>query len=292
MPASNSTTRFSSRVSDYISSRPSYRSSIVPLLRDHFKLPKDTHVVDLGSGTGILSALFLQELRESCPSLRVSGLEPNKDMREAGEGLLEQDIRAGRFTSLNATAEATGLQDSSVDLILAGQAFHWFDVPKTRAECLRILKKSKSGRTGVALVWNDRRGVQDAPQRLAAAGEDINQVDFDRLDSPVTSAYELLLVKRGTDYKNVDHHRKVDKKALDTFFGPKGFKVKSFENPYKLTYEQLKGRLLSSSYTPQEGEKGHAEMMRELQELFDKFQKDGKVDFIYDTRVFYGELSE
>jgi SAM-dependent methyltransferase len=211
-------------------------------------------------------------------------------MREAGEGLLQKDVEAGRFTSLDATAEATGIQDDSVDLILAGQAFHWFDVPRTRAECLRILKKG--GHSGVALVWNDRRGVQDAPQRLAAAGEDINQVDYDRLDSPVTSAYELLLVKRGTDYKNVDHHRTVDKKALDAFFGPKGFKVKSFENPYKLTYDQLKGRLQSSSYTPQEGEEGHDVMMRELQELFDKFQKDGKVDFIYDTRVFYGELSE
>ena len=289
MPASNSTTRFSSRVSDYISSRPSYPSSIVPLLQIHFNLPQDAHIVDLGSGTGILSALFLREL-ESCPSLRVSGLEPNKDMREAGEELLQKDMEAGRFTSLDATAETTGLQDHSVDLILAGQAFHWFDVPKTRAECLRILKKG--GHSGVALVWNDRRGVQDAPQRLAAAGEDINQVDYDKLDSPVTSAYELLLVKRGTDYKDIDHHRKVDKKALDTFFGPKGFKVKSFENPYKLTHEQLKGRLLSSSYTPQEGGKGHEEMMRELRELFDKFQKDGKVDFIYDTRVFYGELSE
>jgi len=211
-------------------------------------------------------------------------------MREAGESLLEKDIQTGRFTSLDSTAETTGLQDNSVDLILAGQAFHWFDVPKTRAECLCILKKC--GHSGVALVWNDRRGVQDAPQRLAAAEEDINQVDYDRLDSPVTSAYELLLVKRGTDYKNVDHHRTVDKKSLDAFFGPRGFKVKSFENPYQLTYGQLKGRLLSSSYTPQEGEKGHDEMLRELQELFDKFQKDGKVDFIYDTRVFYGELSE
>jgi len=290
MPAADSTSRFSSRVADYISSRPSYPKSIVPLLQNHFNLPKDAHIVDLGSGTGILSALFLQELRKSCPSLRVSGLEPNKDMREAGEGLLKEDIQAGRFTSLGATAEATGLQDSSANLVLAGQAFHWFDVPKTRAECMRILKKG--GGSGVALVWNDRRGVQDAPQRLAAAGEDINQVDYDRLDSPVTSAYELLLVKRGTDYKNVDHHRKVDKKALDAFFGPKGFQVKSFENPYKLTFDQLKGRLLSSSYTPQEGEKGHDEMMLELRELFDKFQKDGKVDFVYDTRVFYGELSE
>lgn len=292
--ASDSTTRFSSRVADYVSFRPSYPASVAHLLREHFNLTKDAHVVDLGSGTGILSTLLLKELAASCPSLKITGIEPNKDMRGAAEQLLKQDIQQGSFVSIDGTAETTHLPDHSVDLIVAGQAFHWFDVPKTRAECRRILKRNSSA--GVALIWNDRRGVRD-PSMLqdvsaSAPANSVAEEAYGDTNSPVTSAYELLLVKRSVDYKAVDHHRKVDKAALDAFFGPRGFEVKSFENPYKLSFEQLKGRLLSSSYTPQKGQEGHEEMLEELRELFERFQKDGKVDFVYDARVFFGRLSE
>jgi hypothetical protein len=58
-----------------------------------------------------------------------------------------------------------------------------------------------------------------------------------------------------------------------------------------MTFEQLKGRLFSSSYTPQKSAEGYDEMLQDLQELFKEFQKDGKVSFVYDTRVFMGELS-
>jgi ubiquinone/menaquinone biosynthesis C-methylase UbiE len=222
--SSDSTTRFSSRVTDYVSSRPSYPPAVVHLLQDRFKLPQNAHILDLGSGTGILSRLLLRELTGS--DLKVTGLEPNKEMREAGDDILAEDIKKGRFTSMNATAESISLPDASVDLIVAGQAFHWFDVAKTRAECMRVLKQNTGG---VALIWNDRRGVNGAWS--AAVGEDVSRIDYSRLDSPVTSAYELLLVKRSKDYQQVDHHRTVDRAALDTFFGPKGFEVKSYENP-------------------------------------------------------------
>ena len=129
--------------------------------------------------------------------------------------------------------------------------------------------------------------------QLAEVGNDISKIDYEKLDSPVGSAFDLLLVKRGTDYQKVDHHRKVNRQALEEYFGPKGFKVRSFENPYKLTYEQLEGRLLSSSYTPVKGQEGYEEMLVELRELFERFKgSDGRVDFVYDTRVFYGEVSE
>ncbi len=75
-------------------------------------------VADLGSGTGILSELLLKN------GNLVFGVEPNAEMRAAGETLL-----AGypRFRERRATAEATTLADCSVDFITAGQAFHWFD---------------------------------------------------------------------------------------------------------------------------------------------------------------------
>lgn len=119
-------------------------------------------------------------------------------------------------------------------------------------------------------------------QDLQAVGNDIHKIDYEKLDSPVGSAFDLLLVKRGTDYTRVDPHREVNEAALEEYFGPKGFQVKSFENPYKLTYEQLGGRLLSSSYTPEKRQEGCEETLKELRELFERFKgNDGRVDFVY-----------
>ena len=67
----------------------------------------------------------------------VFGVEPNKEMREAAERLLN---KYPNFKSINGTAEATTLAIQNVDIITAGQAFHWFNQTKTRVEFLRILK--------------------------------------------------------------------------------------------------------------------------------------------------------
>jgi len=256
---------------------------MLSLLSKSFNLQQGSTIVDIGSGTGILSVLLLEHFKDN--NVKVIGLEPNKEMRQAAEELLAPHVESGRFISMDGTAEATGLEDQSADLVVAAQAFHWFDIPRARKECQRIMKH---GRGGVALIWNDRRGVQDAAEVRKAEFADF---DYSRLDEPVTGAYELLLVRRGVDYKKVDHHKTVDRASLEAFFGPEGFKRDTFENPYKLSFEQLKGRLLSSSYTPQEGQEGYEAMIEELRQLFDKYQKEGKVDFVYDTRVFYGSLS-
>src|SRR5689334_8180396 len=75
------------------------------------------------------------------------GVEPNQEMREAAERLLAS---YPLFKSVSGTAETTTLESQSVDLITAGQAFHWFDRDKTRQEFLRILKPNG----WVVLVWN------------------------------------------------------------------------------------------------------------------------------------------
>jgi len=126
-------------------------------------------VADIGSGTGILTELFL---RNGNPILVV---EPNRDMREAAEGLLG---RYSNFTSISGTAEASALKDQSVNFIAAGQAFHWFDHEQSRREFLRILKPGG----WVALIWNDRI-----------------------LTGQFASVYESLLRTHGTDYAEVNH---------------------------------------------------------------------------------------
>ena len=116
-----------------------------------------------------MSKLFLQN------GNRVFGIEPNPEMRSAGERLLAE---YEGFTSMAGSAEQSQLPDSSVDLVAAGQAFHWFDRQRARAEFQRILKPGG----WVVILWNNR--LTDT--------------------TPFLRAYENLLLSCGTDYAQID----------------------------------------------------------------------------------------
>src|SRR5262249_25032267 len=140
-----STERFSDRVEDYVRYRPDYPRALVEWLHGLGVHP-DWTVADIGAGTGISSKLFLDA------GHRVTAVEPNDAMRAAaGRWLADED----RYHAVNGTAEATGLADGSVDLVIAAQAFHWFDKEKVRTEFARIL----SPHGLVAVFWNSRRLV-------------------------------------------------------------------------------------------------------------------------------------
>src|SRR5262245_5749899 len=115
--------RFSSRVADYVRYRPGYPSALIDVLRAECGLNAEHLIADVGSGTGLLSKVFLDN------GNRVIGVEPNAEMREAGEEFL-----AGHriFSSVNGSSEATTLADSSVDFVTTAQAFHWFEPDATR----------------------------------------------------------------------------------------------------------------------------------------------------------------
>src|ERR1700681_2154275 len=131
MPVKDATQRFSSRVDDYVRFRPGYPPEIIGLLKKECGLTPDRVIADIASGTGIFTQMLLEN------GNRVFGVEPNDEMRRAGERFLG---RYSRFTSVAGTAEATTLPDHGVDLITAAQAAHWFDRGKARREFIRILK--------------------------------------------------------------------------------------------------------------------------------------------------------
>src|ERR1700722_13943261 len=131
MPVSNATSRFSKRVENYVRYRPGYPAEVLKVLKKECRLLPSHALADIASGTGIWTRLLLEN-RNS-----VFGVEPNAEMRHAGERLLE--AFAG-FTSVAGTAEATTLADQSVDFVTAAQAAHWFDRGRARREFGRILK--------------------------------------------------------------------------------------------------------------------------------------------------------
>src|SRR5687767_9761581 len=110
--------RFSNRVGDYIRTRPGYPPGVLDVLRAETGLTPATVVADVGSGTALSAEMFLKN------GNRVLGVEPNADMRAAAETLLAS---YPNYHSIAGTAEDTTLPDQSIDLIVAGQAFHWFD---------------------------------------------------------------------------------------------------------------------------------------------------------------------
>ncbi len=248
------TKRFSSRVDNYVRYRPRYPTAILECLRNDCHLSPASVIADLGSGTGFLAELFLANGNV------VFGIEPNREMREAGERLLKS---YPNFKSLPGAAEATGLANRSVDFVAAGQAFHWFDRERCRGEFERILQPGG----WVALVWNERR--TDSSAFLAE--------------------YEQLLQTYSTDYSRVDH-RRIDAAVLRDFFGVDPV-LKRFANHQQGDFEFLRGRLLSSSYVPDAGEAGHAEMLAALERLFGAHRGKDGVLLEYDTLLYYGRLA-
>src|ERR1700693_2309305 len=135
--------RFSNRVADYLRYRPHYPEGVLDFLRSQSQLSAGHTVADIGSGTGFLSELFLKN------GNAVFGVEPNQEMRAAGEEYL---AAYPRFRSIDGSAEATTLPDSGVDFVTVGQAFHWFKPAPTHREFTRILRSN--GCAGI--VWKDR----------------------------------------------------------------------------------------------------------------------------------------
>lgn len=248
-----SVSRFSNRVENYAKYRPGYPAEVVSLLEKECGLNPGSIIADIGSGTGILSEIFLKN------GNKVFGVEPGREMRSRAELALSS---YPNFLSINGTAEDTTLPAGSVDFITAAQAFHWFDLEKSRKEFARILKPG--GWT--VLLWNERR-----------------------LDStPFLVDYEKLLLRWGTDYAQVRHENVASK--VSGFYAPQVPFCRTFDNVQNFDFEGLRGRLESASYTPAAGHPNYEPMINELRALFDGFAVSGRIAIEYDTRVYYGHL--
>ncbi len=256
----DSTKRFSNRVENYIKYRPGYPREILNVFRDEMGLTTSSVIADIGSGTGISARLFLENGNP------VFGVEPNEPMRRAAEEFLKD---FPNFTSVDGTSTGTNLPEGSVDIVIAAQAFHWFEPEKTRTEFKRILRRGEKGGY-VALIWNERQ---------------TDTTDFLR-------EYEKFLLHFATDYTKV-RHENTGEKELRAFFGNE-FSVATFKNEQVFDFAGLKGRALSSSYmpadTPEGGDERYGDMIEELQVLFTKHEEQGKITILYDTRVNYGHI--
>ena len=244
------TQRFTNRVDNYVKYRPGYPVALLHFLAQQYGLTPASVIADVGSGTGLLSKLFLEHGNP------VYGVEPNEAMRLAGEQFL---AAYSRFTSVAATAEATTLPDGAMDFVTAGQAFHWFDPAPTQQEFRRILRPQGH----IALVWNTRHP-----------------------DSSFMQAYDELMERWSPRYREVRQDNDKDG-DIGRFLSEQMEKV-TFDNPTWLDLEGLRGRALSSSYAPLPDHPNHAPLMAGLDDLFARYQENGQVTFLYQTELFIG----
>jgi SAM-dependent methyltransferase len=246
--------RFSDRAEDYAKYRPHYSPEVVQALQQACDLRPEHLIADVGCGPGLLAEIFLDN------GNRVIGVEPNREMRRAGENYL---AAYPNVSMVDGSAEFTTLPDASVDFVVAGQAFHWFRPDETRIEFARIVKPGG----WAVLVWHDRN------------------VD----STPFLRAYEAFIRCHSIDYEQVTHKYLASYAALERFFAPNQMQLIQQRNQQQLDFDGLHGRLLSSSYIPKSGEHYEA-ILRALPQLFSSHAAGGHVVLHYDTKIYFGHL--
>jgi SAM-dependent methyltransferase len=241
----NPTERFTDRSDDYVRYRPSYPREAIDVITAG--LTANAAAADVGAGTGISARLLAHR------GLSVVAVEPNKAMRDVAEAHPGVAYRDG-------TAENTGLDAGTMDLVLSAQAFHWFRADAALREFARILRPE--GR--LALMWNRRTE-----------------------DDPFTAGYRAAILEVGGDsaVERMDFDPAMIE-ATGLFSAARRF---AFPFRQALDLRGLIGRAMSASYVPKTGP-GADKVKALLRALHAKYgDGEGMVNLIYTTEVYLAE---
>ena len=253
MQTRSSTTRFADRADNYDLYRPGYPPAVIPYLEQTVGLNEKSIIADIGSGTGIFSALFLDA------GYSVLAVEPNAAMRSLAIKNLQH---CKGFQSIEGTAEETSLTSNSIDLITVAQAFHWFEPEAVKQEFKRILQPGGY----VLLVWN-----------------------ILQTDTPFLKTYAALKNK----YAEQDAHpEQANPESVRQFFHPNPVLAHKIRNIQWRDAEGLKGLLLSSSKIPLPDDSRYANMITELETLSAQYAENGLLKMEYDTMLYLAQTGE
>lgn len=125
-------TNFGKAAADYGAFRAGFPDSIFDRLHEFEVGKSDQFIVDLGTGTGTLARGF------ALRGCTVIGVDPDSRMIAQSKELDRRENTSIAYVA--ATAESTGLNPDSADVVTAGQCWHWFDRVRAIAEVRRILK--------------------------------------------------------------------------------------------------------------------------------------------------------
>lgn len=215
---------FTGLAQNYAKYRPGYSPFILETVMA--MLPPSPAVADVGAGTGIWAKMLADA------SGRVTAVEPNKDMREAGMAAFPG------LTWVAASAEDTTLPAASFDLVSMASSFHWPDFSRAVFEFKKILKPS-----GFFLaLWNTRE-INENPllmdieqkiyslvpgmKRVSSGRSEFCDTLSSRLKSPETFSDVLYLEGFHTERQTPEHYKGLWESVNDIRVqaGPKRFQA-------------------------------------------------------------------
>jgi ubiquinone/menaquinone biosynthesis C-methylase UbiE len=247
---------FRGKAAAYSRYRTDYPEVVIQSALESVALIPDDIVADVGAGTGMLSRWFLAR------GNRVLAVEPEPGMREVAQASLSKF--GARHTSIAGTAERTSLSDSSVTLVVAGNAFHYFDAEAARVEVARILRPG-----GRVLIVDHAHAL--APN------------DF-------MQAYSDFIARLASDEMRPFHQAERMSRAAQSFFAGNTFHERDMgDHTFRLTWDGLRGRFLSTSVAPAEGDVRRDGVLAQLSELFEMFAQNGAVPFQLRWRYVWSE---
>jgi SAM-dependent methyltransferase len=231
--------RFTGRVAEYDKYRSRYPKAVVEILTEQCGLRREDMVADVGAGTGMLSELFLEN------GNAVVAIEPNEEMRAVCEKLASA---WPGLTVKNATAEVTGLEGASLDVVAVGRAWHWFDRERAVAEFRRVLKPG-----GWVVLVSNRR-YKDGSEEYAA--------------------YEAILTEFGNGRGETERETRMAGEVAP-LFGDGPVVREELRGEQMLTLEEFLGQTQSFSVARLPGDAKYEGMQSALRDFFARFQQDG-----------------
>jgi ubiquinone/menaquinone biosynthesis C-methylase UbiE len=118
----------------YDRTRPTPPPALLDLLTQLIHTPHPALVVDLGSGTGLSTAIWGERAQQ------VIGIEPNADMRAQAVRKIAHHPYAAQIEYREGVAHQTSLPDECADIVTCAQSLHWMEPTSTLAEIVRILR--------------------------------------------------------------------------------------------------------------------------------------------------------
>jgi ubiquinone/menaquinone biosynthesis C-methylase UbiE len=243
-PEESKGARFTTRAAAYAQHRPGYPPGVFHFLFENLQVP-ELIVADIGAGTGISSTLLASLVA------RVIAIEPNAQMRSRAQALANVEWHEG-------SAEETGLEDKSVDVAAAFQAFHWFDAERAFREFRRIARRR------VAMVQYERDESRTFSAGFAAMIRPFMLDDTEALRMRMLQQFAVLC----------------------------GDGLHRAQVPFVQTLGEagVIGRIDSSSYLPRDGTAAR-ELRDRARELFSAHERDGLVDMDMTAYVLYADVA-
>ena len=149
---------FAAGAEAYERGRPEYSPEAVERLIAELGIGAESRVLDLAAGTGKLTRQLVGTGAE------LVAVEPVAEMRARLDAVLPE------VEAIEGTAEAIPLPNHSVDAVVVGQAFHWFDGIRAVSELRRVLRPGGA----LGLIWQARELSRPWIEKLDAI---IDRVD-------------------------------------------------------------------------------------------------------------------